>query len=312
MGSIYSRMISGALVSAIMSMSSVHGQIVDVQTKQSNIEVGRSGVDIDVNADRNADVRADGNWREVGAALSTDQEIAQWLLVDQRATIDFARYGMERTQSPEVRKLAEAVVQEHQRLHDELMRVNATAAIRAKGTIPAQSTGPANVDVEIPARRVEDERREAVREEVRDARRDRDGTRRPLENIIDRIEDRVERVTDRAERVLDQTAPLTGQTGEGTLVANGASGPSTFVSVHQSISQQLQQIARADLEKQQGYEFDASFVGMLTCSHMQQQATIAVLSTRASKELKPLLVQATATIQQHRDTADRVMRNLHR
>lgn len=272
-----------AVLPALLTVSSVFAQQIDVEAGETEVEVGQRGVSVDTDTSR-------PNERKI-AGPSIDQrmnhQIADWLIVDQQAVIDLANFGLERTKTPEVRQLAERIVQDHRALIDQL---NAVGSVNRSGASAAERRDD-----------LQDERAEAAREVRRDARRERDGVRRPLENIVDRVEDGVERIADRVERTFE------GEFAEPNIAAVPTATDASWVQIHRQIKDRLNAVARQDLEKRSGYEFDAALVGMLVASHLQQEATMEVLSKWAEGDLSNTLTKASETIRHHRQEAEHVM-----
>lgn len=291
-------------------------QDVDVDSRRSDVQIDRQGVDVDVSRDRQADRSPRRTWdrrRDEGEADSVNQQIARWVLIDQQSLVNLSRFGLQRTKTPEVRQLAEEIVRDHSRLAEKL-----AAAIGE----PSRPSGARSAEerereqdrrmdaAEDQADYRDEEDREARRERVRDVRRERDDERRPLENIADRIEEGVERVADRTERAVEDTRRAVRRelNDDDRPRRNSIS----WLTIHGSIAREVTEAAKQDLEQRQGYEFDASFVGMLSAVHLQQEATLEELARRASGELSSTLSDARETIRNHRQTANRVMENIQR
>ena len=271
----------------------LRGQEVDVRAGQTDVEINRSDVNVNV---PNADERA----RDI---QRTQREIASWLLADQKSIIDLAEFGANRTKSSEVRQLAEAIVRDHSALSEKLSQVSGERIARPRSADrDERNLAPSSKDVNARA----NEQREANREATGDARRNRDGVRRPLENIVDRIEDGVERVADRTERAIDAVER------DLDVDEKTRSGTTPWVHIHHEIADKLTRAAQQDLEKREGFEFDASLIGMLIAAHLQQQATLEVLGKQASGNLRQTLEQAEKTVEQHRIMAEHVMKTAKR
>ena len=264
-------------------------------------------------------------WRQ-----TMDRQLAQWLIVDQQTVIDLAEYGLQQTQTAEVRQLAEAVKQDHQQLLQRLQtfltdqrnlspeerrpRLETTSSLGGRDV--AQDAAEANAE-----RR---QQRREVREEVRDERRDArefaadqrravDGER-PLENLADRVEDGAERLAQGARNTLegareeidarvDDDQPR--RQGSVNQPISGRTSP--WVELHTQIAQQASQHAVQTLQNRQGQQFDPAFVGLMIAAHMQEQATLEAMQNRASRELQPVLESALQTTKQHTQKAKQVM-----
>lgn len=277
-----------AVMIGSLASSVVCAQVVDVQAGETAVQVDRDAVQVDRTRERQV-IQNDGQRPRSGDNM--DRQIADWLIVDQQQMVNLAKFGMQKTQSPKVRELAQAIISDHEALASKLT----DASLR--GSRAAQ---PANADDASG-----DRAREATRDARRDAAQEQDGDR-PLENLGARIDEGVERLADRAERVVGDAREGLGRAVDGDRTNRLMRG-ARWVDIHREITEKLEQVARQDLEKRQGYEFDAAFVGMLVASHLQQEATLDVLSSRATGELAETLNQALTSVKQHRHAAEQVM-----
>lgn len=273
----------------ILSATSLLAQDIELQSEDAVVDVDERGVDVDV--------QRESNRRR--AASGMNAQIAQWLTIDQRSIVDLAEFGLQRTKTPEVRQLAESIIEDHRALARQLAGFQ-----RATGGTTA----------EVRRAPLREDSREDARERLRDNRRDRDGVRRPVENLVDRVEDGLERLGDRAERAVENVDDAFDDDSErDVLVDRSSRGPtSAWVQIHREIVERLSEMSKADLDKRSGYEFDASLVGMFVASHLQQEATMKVLAQRATGNLKQNLQRAVTTLRQHRERAEQVMQNAKR
>lgn len=286
----FKTLVTATTLSALLSTPAFCQDVsVDVNDGQTQVRAERQRVDVR----RDRDAR-----RPRDAANRSNQQIAKWVVVDQKHIVDLAEYGLQRTKTPEVRELAETIVREHQQLADRL-----SAMVNAD-TIPRESRSADEIT------RDQEQRSGAAEDTVagsREARRNRDDRRRPLENLGDRLEEGVERVADRTERAIENTREAIRRELNDDQPMRGSVA---WVDIHRDIAGEVAKTAQRDLEKVHGYEFDASFVGMLSAAHIQQEATLAVLSNRASGDLASTLEEALQTIRQHKQHADRVMQTI--
>lgn len=291
---------SAAILSGTLAIPAF-AQDVDIQAGGTNVDVGSRGVDVDVaGRDDRVIARPPSIVADLDNALNS--QIAAWVSTDQNSIVELAQFGLTRTQTPAVKELALMIVREHQQLAEQL-----------------SSVSPPNVSVDTEAKieRRQEERagREAAEqaqvattEARRDELRNRDGVRTPLENFGDRIENRVQQLADRAERAAGATRDAIDRSTVSEAELSGYRlSQSPWLQIHREITSELDQSARKDLEQYQGYQFDASFIGMLIASHLQQEATLKVLSQHASGELAATLQASLEKISQHRQQAEKVM-----
>ncbi|WP_153556542.1 DUF4142 domain-containing protein [Roseimaritima sediminicola] len=328
---------SAALLGGALALPAM-GQGVEVEADGTRVEVGgEAGVQVQSDQPRrrplapgqrltpNRPDRADVDVQvrgDAGAAVRPGQPsrhvLVGWLLSDQQATQQLARYGLQHSKTPEVRQLAETVLRDHERLIEQLQ----AHRDRRPGTV-SRSTDPTVARAEANAERRQEVRdeREEVREEIRetrearrDARRAADGVVRPLERLGDRIEDGVERIAEAGQNAAEATREAVDANLGDDARRRGRIAPpdAAAVRLHQQIVRRTAELARQDLDRRQGREFDAAWVGMLEAAHLQQQAALEVAIDHADPELRQVLQDGLATIKQHRQAASRTMENLSR
>ncbi|WP_148080432.1 hypothetical protein [Roseimaritima ulvae] len=297
-------------------------QIVDVEAGGTRVQVGGgAGVQVDTPdtaVQTEADVRVEGRR---GSSRLSSKAMVDWLLTDQQSIQQLAQFGLTRSKAPEVRQLAEMVARDHAALAQRLQQLSTD---RTQGEVDVDVSGQAVERAEANAERrqaIRDRREEArhaareQREQIGDARRAADGVVRPIERLADRVEDGVERVAEGAQNAAEATREaIDANLGDDRVArrprADRMHPQAAAVQLHRQIVAQTARIARSDLERRDGYEFNAAFVGMLEAAHLQQQATLEVMTQHADGELHAVLEDALTTIKQHRQSAGQVMQNL--
>ena len=303
------------------------GEGIEVTTEQDRSSAGEAATDRERLSGRESMRRGarTSMWRQ-----TMDQQLAQWLIVDQQTVIELAEYGLQQTQTAEVRQLAETVKQDHQQLLQRLQtfltdqrnrspeerrpRLETTSSLGGRDVPPVADE--ANAERRQQRREVReevrDERREA-REFAADQRRAVDGER-PLENLADRVEDGAERIAQGARNTLEVAreeidARVDGDQSRRQVRADQPTNARTspWVQLHTQIAQQASQHALQTLQNRQGEQFDSAFVGLMIAAHLQEQATLEAMQNRASGELQPVLESALQTTEQHTQKAKQVM-----
>lgn len=292
--------LSVAILSGTFAMPAF-GQDVEIQAGGTNVEVGSNGVDVDVDASNDRTIARPPS---IDAELDNtlNMQIASWAVDDQKSIVELAQFGLSRTQTNAVKELATTIAREHQQLVEQLGSFSqADVSIDAEANIQRRQESRAR-------REATQQAQEATTEARRDDIRNSDGVRTPLENFGDRIENRVQQLADRAERAAGATRDVIDRNTvtEAELSGYGLS-QSPWLQIHREITSELDQSARAELEQYQGYQFDASFIGMMIAAHLQQEATLKVLSQHASGELAETLQTSLEKIRQHREQAENVM-----
>lgn len=291
---------SVAILSGALALPAF-GQDVDIQAGGTNVEVGSRGVDVDVDpSDDRTIARPPRVDADPGNTLNT--QIASWALTDQQSIVELAQFGFQHSQTPAVKELATTIAREHQQLAQQLGRISqADGSVNAEANIQRRQELRAN-------RELTEVAQEATTEARRDELRNSDGVRTPLENFGDRIENRARRLADRAERAAGATRDAIDRS---TVSEEELSGyrlsQSPWLQIHREIRSELDQSSRAELEQYQGYQFDASFIGMMIAAHLQQEATLKVLSQHASGDLATTLQTSLEKMRSHREQAEQVM-----
>jgi len=268
-------------------------QEVDVRAGQTEVKVNSAASDVNVQRSGDQQPNIDRTRRNLGVVANA--QIVDWLIVDQRNMIELSEFAIQKAETPQVRQLAEKIINDHQTLLQSLERI---ASNRDRSR---EAVAPNDQDVDSAQRPVSTD-------DDADARRRRDSDGGRIGNFVDRVQDRTEKVVERAERALDNTRQaieeeVSAESAPRMLARN----PSPWVEIHQQIVSKMAEESRNDLEKRSGYEFEAAFLGLVVASHIHQGATLNVLSDRATGPLKERLMDAEAVVQQHRQQAEQLM-----
>jgi len=256
-------------------------QEINVQAGQTDVKVNERGVEVDADPDRSDRIVS----RPDAPAAALDKNLADWLIIDQRATVELAKFGLQRTKTPEVRELIEEIVRDHQQLIERLAPVQ-ERKVNASSSTDNEAAGESTAA-------------EAPGQERRRQRSD-----RPLEQLAERVE----RIADRAERTVDD---IRGAIERNLIDSATRSGSAwTGVQLHREITDQLVEQSKQNLDKRAGYEFDASLIGILVANHLRQEATVKVFRNRADDDLRQVLGEALTSVRQHRQRAEQVMETI--
>lgn len=268
-------------------------QDVDVRAGQAEVQVDAAAGDVEVKRSGDRQRVIDRSRRNLGAIANA--QIADWLIADQRNMIELSEFAVQKAETPQVRQLAEKIINDHQALLQSLERI---AANRDRSRDTAAPT-----DQEVTPIESEDSTADDVT-----TRRRRDSDGRRVGNIVERVQERAEEVAERAERVLDRTRQaIDEEVSDEPAPRMLARNPSPWVEIHQQIVDKVAEKSRKDLEKRSGHEFEAAFLGLVVASHIQQEATLKVLSNRATGPLKERLKDAEVMVSQHREQAEQAM-----
>ncbi len=292
-----------AVMLGSLTTSAALAQVVDVQAGGTAVQVDRT--DGQAAAPRDSQVIQNDRQRP-RSGENMERQIADWLMVDQQQMVNLAKFGMQKTQSPKVRELAQTIVSDHEAFARKLADAGSRGSDARRSADASDEPRDPSREAARDARRTADPDSDQGQGQGQDQDQERSGERRPLENLGARLDEGVERLADRAERVVGDAREGLGRAVDGERPNRSPRGL-RWVEIHREIAQKLEDAARQDLEKRQGYEFDAAFVGMLVAAHLQQEATLDVLSSRATGDLAETLNQALASVKQHRQAAEQVM-----
>lgn len=283
------------LLAALMAVQG-WGQEIDVEAGDTDVRVDQQGVDVEADPDRRDPATRQNrrDARPAAGAAAMNRNLASWMIVDQRALIDLAKFGIERTKTPEVRQLAEAIVQDHQSLVEQLETFRSPRQVDDQDAAAEDRTRPVGAD-----------QRQERRRDRAEAREDSD---RPLENLADRLERGAERVAERAERVVDEVRGAIGRESDPRDTRRGLGV--NWLAIHREIADALVEQSKQNLEQESGYQFDASLVGMFVAAHLKQEATLEVMQKHASGELRETIGQALKIESSHRQQAEQVMETI--
>ena len=238
-------------------------------------------------------------------APAMQRQMADWLMVNQRSMIGLAQLGQQTAQRPEVRQLADIILNDHQMMMQQLEAYR-PAGDRIDGA--AEDAAQDRQDDRRDRADLRDDVRDR-REAVRDARRDADGVRRPLENLADRVEDVGERIGEGARNLAEgaREAVDTVEDRVDDRYDRDASANSPWLQLHREIADQTGRDATAQLSRYRGNEAEEAFLGTVLAAHLQGRATMKVFSSHADAQLRPLIESALQKTQQHEMMAGRLM-----
>jgi predicted outer membrane protein len=207
-----------------------------------------------------------------GASL-TDEQLANWLLVDNRAEVQLARMAQERAACDDVKDFAKKMIDAHSQMIEHLQ----SFAGAGRGMQP----GAGQFQAETTTRQG-----------------------RPDQQFNERGQP----VTERAQQFGQpgqRFAPQGQQFGQQGQQAGGLN----LVRLKQQLGQQCLASAQHELEQKEGEEFDKCYIGMQIVMHMQMLDTLKVFSRYASPQLDQIIEQAEDTTQDHLDHAKELIKD---
>lgn len=251
-----------------------------------------------------------------GQPAISDQELAGWVLIDNRGEIQLAQFALEKTESPAVRQFAQRMIQDHQRFAQQLAQAIGGQGLEQQqpGQPPARDLRPRQTRPDAEARQDGDAIDEAIREsaaEIREAVRE-------AERAVEQAEADDEQ--DQPRRALRGRQDTPGALEERQEVevrkvpqpfhGGAAAGGQGWLGVKQRLAQQMVEAIQNELQDKQGAEFDVAFMSGQTYRHLQALNTLQVFQQLASPELKPVLEQGARMTQEHLEMAKAILRQV--
>jgi predicted outer membrane protein len=92
--------------------------------------------------------------------------------------------------------------------------------------------------------------------------------------------------------------------------ANRNAALNQLIAIDRQIAEKCGQMTRAKLEEAPEGEFDKCFVGSQIGAHMQMLAGLEVIAAQSPSELQQIAQDAKATVKQHLDHAEKLMKEL--
>jgi predicted outer membrane protein len=214
-------------------------------------------------------------------ANAADAFFARWLIIDNQNEIELAKLAEQKTKDAQVKEFAQLMIQDHQRMIDQLSRfVGETGESRA-------STAPAST----PAAATAQQR-----------------TVEQTGNGSNRI--RTEAVRDPARAPAGQGTPerrtAARVTDEGLIPGQG--NPQTgMLALKQELAEECRNSARHELDRKDGKEFDECFIGMQLAGHMMAIDTMKVFQRHASDGLQQTIADGVKTAEGHFAMAKKII-----
>jgi len=243
------------------------GQIDRPQTEQSDRAITpenrRTTANYGQRSDQSAGNQDQGITRFVASCLTAKNE----------AEVEIGKLAQQQAQNPEVKQFAQQMVQDHQKLVQQLQQlVAAPAGDRSSRT----GTSP-SLDAAIQS----DTQRQAS-----------DTTRLPGSSGAGQPDS-----ADRANRSLTSTDDSDGAIQQ-------------LIEMERQITQRCTDALREELQAKQGAEFDKCYVGAQVGGHMQMLAALEVIGQQGPERLQQIAQQAQPVVQKHLDHAKTLMKQL--
>lgn len=222
-----------------------------------------------------------------GASL-TDQQLANWLLVDNRGEIQLARLAQDRAACDDVKKFAKQMIDEHSKMVEQLQRF----AGMGRGMQTSQQTQRGEEGEEYAAQGQPGARSPQQRQQFARGQQ---------------FREQDSRFPEQGQQFTQQGQQFS-QPGQFTQQGQQPGGLN-FVRIKQQLGQQCLTSAQQELEQKDGEEFDMCFIGIQIAKHMEMLDTLKVFSRYASPQLDELIEQAEQSTQEHLDHAKELIKD---
>ncbi|MAT14814.1 MAG: hypothetical protein CMJ46_06035 [Planctomyces sp.] len=277
------------------------------------------------------------NNKRAQADQSMNDQIANWLMIDQQATLKFAENAMQKTEDPDVQELLKTVIEDHQNFAESLSSMESASKQGAEHHQKGNQDRNANNKDDAQAQQTAANKKQGEQNKPLPKDEDEDNSRDIRPEIADADADAVSQTEAQAAAI--ERAKPTGksqitvppqariqppssdeakqqdghQEDKGDVHETGYRGAKTsspWVGIHDEISQKLVSHSLKDLEQREGHDRNAAIVGMLLASHLEEEATMAVLEKHADGELQQKIADARKIVSQHRQSAESLMETL--
>jgi predicted outer membrane protein len=222
-----------------------------------------------------------------GQNQDAERFLAGCLLANNQSEVELGQFAQQQSQNPEVKKFAQQMVQDHQKLVEQLQQL---AGQQSGQTSLRTST---NTSQDLSASGQIDAQRQPG-----------DTTRLPGSSAAGQTESRTAR---------DSTAALETQTRQSRTAAGGSQDSGAIeqlMQIDRQIVERHTQAVREDLQQKSGVEFDKCYVGSQVAAHVHMLAALEVIGQQQQGQLAQVAQQAQPTVQEHLEHAKHLMKQL--
>lgn len=208
----------------------------------------------------------------VGGKNPVDHFLANCLLGANKAEVELSQIAVQKSENAEVKQFAQQMIQDHNKLIEQLQPL----AMMHGG---AKSAGRTNSTTALPGSSAADQTL-------------------PPSVAIATIPPR------------DATTEITASPYATTTAVAGGSAVHELMQVERQINERCLQMAKDELQKKSGAEFDKCFIGNAIGAHAHALAALEVIGKQRQGQLAQVAQQALPTVQQHFDHAKQLMKQL--
>ncbi len=238
----------------------------------------------------------DGNSRGMAMHNDVDHYLIKVLVKANKDEIEMGRLAEQRSSNPDVKQLANQMVQDHTRFSNSLESLNRSgqpAAGRQAGTQPMQrgtafrGIVPEGADQQQPQQQ---QQRTII-----------NNNNNPAQNATRANTGNPAADNTAANNAAANNQTLSGQPGQHERMA-GMGGHGTagqFAKIMEEVDRNLQQSMVRELSSKQGAQFDRCYLTGQLFGHMWVVDALKVFEQNASPQLKPLLQEGLQTSEQH-------------
>jgi predicted outer membrane protein len=247
-----------------------------------NDRIGVGQIDQSTRPGQQHTAQRPGTQANAGQEQQVQHFLAACLLAKNKAEVDMGKFAQQQAQNPQVKEFAQRMVQDHQRLVQQLQPMAGK-----QGAQGAQGTTSSDTQSQFDAQRQAS-----------------DTTRLPGSPGAGQASDQAR--SQSSTRTAGQSALGQSATGSGQHDA----AIQKLAQIDRQITEQCTQALREELEQKQGAEFDKAYVGSQIAGHMQMLAALKVIEQQGPQQLQQLAQQAQPVVQEHLEHAKQLKKQL--
>jgi predicted outer membrane protein len=231
-----------------------------------------------------ADIHGSRTTRD-GAQQEVEQYLAGCLLAKNQSEVDLSQFAQEQSQNPEVKKFAQRMVHDHQKVVQQLQQVAGNQSQSSRGSTNSQF-------------------------QRTNSENDRSGTSGNSSSLRtnDQSADDSEPVRNRSQR--SATSTSTSANGLDQDSTESSNAIQQLMQIDRQIVERQAQATREELQQKSGVEFDKCFVGTAIVAHVQMIAALEVIEQQGQGQVAQIAQKARPVAEQHLEHAKQLMKQL--
>jgi predicted outer membrane protein len=225
-----------------------------------------------------------------------------------------SQFAQQRATSSEVKEFAQMMVQDHQKMIQQLQQLSGSTGSTERSGLSATATaaGRNSTTAGSTSAQSSDTNNDATSGTASTSA----GTAgtRSRSNTSGASATGAGTNRDTASSVSPSSSPSVNSLGAGgaasTQAATNGGGVQQIMQIDRQIVERKAQATREELQKKSGADFDKAFVGTAINAHIHALAALDVIGQQAQGQLAQVAQQSRPTVQQHLEHAKQIMKNL--